>query len=146
MFSENYSRQTALASVQKALDPNLTDGELAFLARSEEAKVRAAVAERPATPLTTLLKLAADESQVVRAGVARNQRPDMPGDLHAQLAEDKSADVVYALIENPAVSDALIGRLARQFHTEYASAARARLSSKCGADWCLGRMGIATAG
>ncbi|MFW7414452.1 hypothetical protein [Demequina sp. SO4-18] len=144
MFSENYSRQTALASVQKALDPDLSDGELAFLARSEEVKVRAAVAERPATPLTTLLKLASDESMVVRAGVARNERPDMPADLHAQLAEDKSAEVVFALIENPAVSDALVGRLARQFHKEYASAARHRLASKGGAAGVLGRLGIPT--
>lgn len=145
MFSENYSRQTALASVEKALDPNLTDAELATLARSEEAKVRAAVAQRPATPLTTLLKLASDESPTVRVGVARNQRADMPEDLHDQLAHDKVADVVYALIENPTVPDAVIGRLARQFHKEYASAARARLASKGGAAKVLGRLGIATA-
>ncbi|MDN4480024.1 hypothetical protein [Demequina muriae] len=145
MFSENYSRQTALASVEKALDPNLTDAELATLARSEEAKVRAAVAQRPATPLTTLLKLASDESPTVRVGVARNQRPNIPEDLHDQLAHDKVADVVYALIENPTVPDAVIGRLARQFHKEYASAARARLASKGGAAKVLGRLGIATA-
>ncbi|WP_062135985.1 hypothetical protein [Demequina aestuarii] len=146
MFSENYSRQTALASVEKALDPNLTDAELATLARSEEAKVRAAVAERPATPLTTLLKLASDESPTVRMGVARNRRAEMPEDLHDQLAHDKVADVVYALIENPTVPDAIIGRLARQFHKEYASAARARLASKGGAAKVLGRLGIASAG
>lgn len=144
MFSENYSRQTALASVEKALDPNLSDAELASLARSDEVKVRAAVAERPATPLTTLLKLAADESPTVRRGVARNERPDMPEDLHDQLAHDKSVDVVFALIENPTVSDAVIGRLARQFHKEYASAARTRLASKGGAAKVLGRLGFAT--
>lgn len=144
MFSENYSRQTALASVEKALDPNLSDAELASLARSEEAKVRAAVAQRPATPMTTLLKLASDESPTVRIGVARNQRPDMPADLHDQLAHDKVADVVYALIENPAVSEAIIGRIARQFHKEYASAARARLASKGGASKVLGRLGFAS--
>lgn len=144
MFSEKYSRQTALASVQKVLDATLTDAELASLSRSDEAKIRAAVAEQPATPLTTLLKLASDESKVVRVGVARNPRPDMPADLHAQLAEDKSADVIYALIDNPVVSDALIGRLARQFHKEYASAARARLASKGGTAGMLGRLGIPT--
>lgn len=143
MFSENYSRQTALASVQKALDPNLTDHELATLARSEEAKVRAAVAERPGMPLTTLLKLAQDPSPVVRAGVARNPRVDIPEDLHRELAGDKSPEVVYALIENPQVSDAVIGKLARQIHKEYAAAARARLSSKGGASKVLGKFGIA---
>ncbi|MFN3866465.1 MAG: hypothetical protein ACK4MD_07095 [Demequina sp.] len=146
MFSENYSRQTALASVEKALDPHLTDAELASLARSDEVKVRAAVAERPATPLTTLLKLASDEAAIVRAGVARNERPDMPADLHDQLAHDKSTSVVFALIDNPAVSDALIGRLARHFHKEYGSAARARLASKGGAARVLGRLGITTTG
>ena len=54
MFSENYTRQTALAGAQAALDPGLTDHELAQLARSDEAKVRAAVAERTATPLTVI--------------------------------------------------------------------------------------------
>lgn len=144
MFSENYSRQTALASVQKALDPALSDSELAQLARSEEAKVRAAVAERPGMPLTTLLKLSQDPSPAVRAGVARNPRVDVPDDLHRELAADRSPEVVFALIENPQVSDAIIGKLARQIHKEYAAAARARLSSKGGAASVLGRLGFAT--
>ncbi|WP_084106006.1 hypothetical protein [Demequina sp. NBRC 110056] len=144
MFSENYSRQTALASVQKALDPNLSDHELAVLARSEEAKVRAAVAERPAMPLTSLLKLAQDVSPVVRAGVARNPRPDIPEDLRRDLAADKSPEVVFALIENPAVPDSIIAKLARQVHKEYAATARARLASKGGSSRILGRLGIAT--
>ena len=144
MFSENYSRQTALASVEKALDPNLSDHELATLARSEEAKVRAAVAERPAMPLTTLLMLARDPSPAVRCGVARNPRADMPIDLHRDLASDKSPDVVFALIENPQVPDSVIAKIARQVHKEYAADARARLASKGGAAKILGRFGIAT--
>ncbi|WP_084039364.1 DUF2336 domain-containing protein [Demequina sp. NBRC 110053] len=144
MFSENYSRQTALASVQRALDHNLTDNELYALARSEEAKVRAAVAERPGMPLTTLLKLAEDVSPVVRAGVARNPRADIPEDLHRQLAGDKSPEVVFALIENPQVPDSVIAKLARQVHKEYAAAARARLASKGGSAKLLGRLGFAT--
>ena len=143
MFSENYSRQTALASVEKALDPNLSDSELASLARSEEAKVRAAVAQRSTMPLTTLLKLARDESPTVRIGVARNERTDMPVELYEQLASDKVADVVFALIENPSVPDAIIAKLGRQFHKEYASAARARLASKGGSAKVLGRLGLA---
>lgn len=144
MFSENYSRQTALASMEKALDPDLSDAALASLARSEEAKVRAAVAERPATPLTTLLKLMTDPASSVRVGVARNQRPDMPLDVHEHLAQDKAVEVIYALIENPTVPDSVIGRLARHFHKEYASAARNRLASKGGAAKVLGRFGIAS--
>ncbi len=132
--------------MEKALDPDLSDAALASLARSEEAKVRAAVAERPATPLTTLLKLMTDDAVSVRVGVARNQRTDMPLDVYEQLSQDKSVDVIYALIGNPNVPDAVIGRLARQFHKEYASAARNRLSSKGGAAKVLGRFGIASSG
>ena len=144
MFSENYSRQTALASVQQALDPHLSDHELATLARSEEAKVRAAVAERPDMPLTTLLKLAQDPSPAVRAGVARNPRVDIPLELHRELASDKSPEVVFALIENPQVPDSVIAKLARQLHKEWAGEARARLASRGGASTVLGRFGIAT--
>ncbi|WP_159449151.1 hypothetical protein [Demequina sp. NBRC 110055] len=142
MFSAQYSRQTALASLQD-LNARLTDHELATLARSDEAMVRAAVAERPGTPLTTLLKLCRDESATVRAGLARNPRPDMLPQIHEDLAADKVVEVVLALISNPAVPDALIARLGRQFHKEYSAAARERLSSKGGAAGLLGRVGLA---
>ncbi len=124
MFSENYSRQTAIASATKVLAADLTDHELATLARSEEAKVRAAVAERPTTPLTSLLLLAQDVSPAVRAGVARNRRPDMPVEMRQDLAKDKSSEVVYAVIENPATPDAVLAKLTRSFHRDYAGAAK----------------------
>ena len=142
MFSSNYSRQTALASLND-LDAQMSDHELAALARSEEAMIRAAVAERPGTPLTTLLKLCRDESATVRAGLARNPRPDMLPQIHEDLAADKVVEVVFALISNPAVPDALIAKLGRQFHKEYSPAARERLASKGGAAGLLGRVGIA---
>ncbi|MFV0285422.1 MAG: hypothetical protein ACK5IM_03405 [Demequina sp.] len=142
MFSENYSRQTALASL-KDLDADLSDRDLVTYAKSEEAMVRAAVAERPSTPLTTLLKLARDESPTVRAGVAKNRRPEMPEQVYQDLAGDKVVEVVLALIANPQVPDALIAKLGRQFHKEYSGAARERLSSKSGAAGLLGRVGIA---
>lgn len=144
MATSKHSGETALESMAKALDPDLTDGELASLARSDEAKIRAAVAARVETPLTTLLKLATDEVAGVRAGVARNQRPEIPEDLFDQLSRDKSMEVIYALIENPAVPDAVIGRLARHYHKEYSAAARARLAAKGGAAKVLGQFGIAT--
>lgn len=144
MAINKHSGETALESMAKALDPNLTDGELATLSRSEEAKIRAAVGARAETPLTTLLKLATDPSATVRAGVARNQRPEIPEDLFDQLSRDKSMEVIYALIENPVVPDSVIGRLARHYHKEYSGAARARLSAKGGASKVLGQFGIAT--
>ena len=142
MAIDKHSGQTALESMAKALDPDLTDGELATLSRSDEAKIRAVVAARAETPLTTLLKLATDAAPSVRAGVARNQRPEVPEDLFDQLSRDKSAEVIYALIENPTVPDGIIGRLARQYHKEYSGAARSRLSSKGGASKVLGQLGI----
>ncbi len=144
MFTENSTRQTALGSLEKALDPNLTDADLAVLSRSEEAKIRAAVAERPETPLTSLLRLSTDSSSTVRVGVARNRRPEMPEDVFDQLSRDKSVDVLFALIENPMVPDTIIGRLARHYHKEYAGAARARLGSKGGSAKVLGMFGIAS--
>jgi len=124
MFSENYARQTALGSANQALAMDLTDGELASLARSEEAKVRAAVAERANTPMTTLLLLAQDVAPAVRAGVARNPRPDLPIELRQDLAKDKSSEVVFAVIDNPATPDSVLAKLTRSFHRDYAAAAK----------------------
>jgi len=145
MFSDSYRPQTAISSAQRALDPSLSDHELAQLAHSEEAKVRAAVAERVDTPLTTLVRLSTDVAPAVRAGVARNQRIDIPLELREDLAQDKSTEVVFALISNPAVPNALIGKLARSRHREIAAAARKRLTEGGGAaSKLLGQFGIAT--
>jgi len=130
MFSENYSRQTAIASATKVLAADLTDHELATLARSEEAKVRAAVAERPNTPLTSLLLLAQDVAPAVRAGVARNSRADLPIELRQDLAKDKSSEVVYALIDNPATPDSILSKFTRSFHRDYAVAAKEALNKR----------------
>ncbi len=145
MFSDGYTRQTALASAEKALDPNLTDHDLAQLAHSEEAMVRAAVAERINTPLTTLVRLATDVAPAVRAGVARNQRVDIPIEIREDLAKDKSSEVVFALIANPVLPSAILGKLARSRQRDYATAARKRLSESGGATAkVLGTFGIAT--
>lgn len=144
MAIDKHSGETALESMAKAMDPDLTDGELATLARSEEAKIRAVVGSRAQTPMTTLLKLANDEVPGVRAGVAKNQRPGIPEDLFDQLSRDKSLEVVMAIIDNPTVPDSIIGRLARHYHKEYSAAARARLSAKGGAAKVLGQFGIST--
>lgn len=144
MYSENYQRQTAIGSAEKALDPNLTDHELAAFARSPEAKVRATVAERPTTPLTALLKLLEDEAPAVRAGLARNPRPDMPEDVHLALAQDKAPEVVHALIKNHSVPDKVIAKLARSRHKDFVVAARKRLAEKGTKAKVLGMVGIAS--
>jgi hypothetical protein len=105
---------------------DLTDGELATLARSDQLKVRAAVGERVGTPLTSLLILATDESPSVRAGVARNPRVDIPVELREALAQDKSTEVLLALVECPAVPEKILSRLAHSWNREVASAAKER--------------------
>lgn len=128
MNTENYAHGTATATAHLAVGPHLTDHELATLARSHESKVRAAVAEREATPLTSLILLAQDTSPAVRCGVARNPRADLPLSIRQDLARDRSPEVLFALIANPAVPRSVIAKIARARHKEYSAAARRRLS------------------
>lgn len=130
MTGENHTWQPTVAIVKQARDPHTTDHELATLARSEEPMVRAAVAERVETPMTTLLKLSSDEASSVRAGVARNEREDLPVELREQLARDWALEVLYALLRNPQVPDSVVAKLARSRHRDIATAARRRTSGK----------------
>jgi hypothetical protein len=111
-----------------ALDPSLSDNDLAQLARSDEAKVRAGAAAHPNTPLTLILKLALDEAPSVRAGVARNPRRDIPEEVFRELANDKAPDVVFALIANDSVPDSVIARVVRGKHKDATGPAKARLA------------------
>lgn len=128
MITEYFAQSSATPIAHGEVGPHLTDHELATLARSYESKVRAAVAEREATPLTSLVLLAQDASPAVRCGVARNPRADMPLSIRQDLARDKSPEVLFALIANPAVPRSIIAKLARARHKEYSAAARRRLS------------------
>ncbi len=110
------------------LDPSLSDHDLAQLARSEEATVRAGAAAHPNTPLTLILQLARDPASAVRAGVARNPRTDMPEDILRDLATDNAAEVVFGLIANLSVPDAVVARAAKSKHKDAGGAAKARLS------------------
>jgi hypothetical protein len=125
MYSEDYVRgTTALGSVQKAMASVTSDADLAALARSPEAKIRAAVGESPLTPLTTLLLLSSDEAPTVRAAVARNPRPDIPVQIRETLAEDKSVEVLFGLIKCPALPEHLLSKLARSSVKEISVAAK----------------------
>jgi len=130
MFSEGYeSGKTALSSVNQVMRDDLTDSELAVLGRSEEAKIRAAVAERPLTPLTTLLRLASDEAPSVRAGVARNPRSDLPIEVREALATDKDITVQLALLRCPTVPEAIVRKMGRSWNREVAAAAKKRIAN-----------------
>lgn len=110
-----------------SLDPSLSDSDLAQLARSDEARVRAGAAAHPNTPLTLLIKLATDPAHSVRAGVARNPRPDMPVEVFRDLVNDPAAEVVFGLITNEAVPDSVIARVIRGKHRDAIAPAKARL-------------------
>lgn len=120
------------------LDPSLSDNDLAQLARSEEATVRAGAAAHPNTPLTIILQLARDVAPAVRAGVARNPRVGIPEELLRELATDNAAEVVFALIANEAVPDSVVARAARSKHKDAGGAAKARLSKSGGKSGFLG--------
>ncbi|WP_296665118.1 hypothetical protein [Demequina sp.] len=132
MFSDDGTLRTGIGGAFGAMTERVGDAQLAWLARSPEGADRAVAAEHPATPLTTLLRLAQDRSPAVRRGVARNRRAGVPPEVHQDLARDKSVDVIYALIANPTVADEVISRLARHRHREYAKAARRRLAAEHG--------------
>jgi hypothetical protein len=130
MYSEDYVRgTTAIGSAQKAMASVTSDADLAALARSPEAKIRAAVGESPLTPLTTLLLLARDEAPVVRAAVGRNPRPDLPVEVREALAQDKSAEVLFGLVKCPAIPQHVLARLAKSNVREVAVAAKSRMEA-----------------
>ncbi|WP_291379965.1 hypothetical protein [Demequina sp.] len=116
------------AALPGPLDPSLSDNDLAQLARSEQATVRAAAAAHPNMPLTLILQLARDDAHVVRAGVARNPRTDIPEDILRELATDNAAEVVFALIANESVPDSVISRVMKGKHRDAYGPAKARLS------------------
>jgi len=123
-----------------ALDPSLSDTDLAQLAKSDEAKVRAGAAAHPNTPLTLILKMAVDEAASVRAGVARNPRRDIPEEVLRELANDKAPDVVFALIANASVPDSVIARVMRGKHKDAIGPAKARLAKSGGRGGLLGAL------
>ncbi len=82
--------------------------------------------------MTIILKMARDEAPAVRAGVARNPRTDIPEDVWRELATDHAAEVVFALIANLSVPDAVVARAAKSKHKDAGGAAKARLSKSGG--------------
>jgi len=77
----------------------LNPRQLAILAYCGSSKIRARIAENPATPLWLLYHLSQDEDPSVRAMLAENV--SVPMQLLESLAQDKSCDVRFTLAENP---------------------------------------------
>lgn len=122
------------------LDPSLSGTDLAQLAASDEARVRAAVAAHPNTPIPVIAKLAKDEAHSVRAGVARNPSKSVPEEVLRELANDNAPDVVFALIANEAVPDSVIARVMRGKHKDAIGPAKARLAKSGSRGGLLGAL------
>ncbi|WP_084125685.1 hypothetical protein [Demequina sp. NBRC 110054] len=142
MFSDGHMQQTALARLRQVIEEGGDETDLARLANSEEALVRAAVAEHPLTSILALLRLAEDEAISVRAAVARNRREDIPEDLHERLASDAHVEVRMALASNPTIPQRVLDRLARSRDKDVAQIARRRVAEQGGAKGMLARMAL----
>ncbi len=107
-------RDSRVPTVQDvAPDEDLT-GEMApervvELAGSQDASVRAAIAQRHDCPLGVLTTLVHDSRAEVRAAVAAH--PRLGGALTAVLEADKDSLVLHALLDNPVLDIGAIGRL-----------------------------------
>jgi hypothetical protein len=127
MSTEEFGKgASALEAIRQATDSVTSDAYFAALARAREARVRAAIAEGPDTPLAVLLILAKDVAPAVRAAVARNPRVDLPLQIRETLAQDKSVEVLLGLIDCPNLPDVVLSKLSRSTVKKVAIAAKER--------------------
>lgn len=114
--------RTALEGTEEHVaSGELTSDEYMVLVQSKDVSARAAAASRSDAPLGALIAFTQDPKPEVRAAVASNPGIGRTTTVVARLAEDKSLDVVKALIDNPAVSHETVEKIA----TDGARAARA---------------------
>lgn len=131
MYSEDHeTATTALGSVRRAMGTVESDADLANLARSPEAKIRATVGEMVETPLTVLLKLAVDEAPAVRAAVGRNPRADLPLAVREALAADKAIEVQFGLLKCPTLPESILAKLTHASNRDVANAAKVRAKAR----------------
>jgi len=127
---EEVGPDSSLESAIDALDPSLSEWELSKLGQSDELITRTIVAGRPNTPVTTLARLAVDQVPAVRASVARNPREDIPIEIRETLARDKSSEVLHALIGCKTIPESILLKLAKSWHRDISSGAKARMKSR----------------
>lgn len=96
----------------RAASGELTGDEYMDIVQSKDVAARVAAAGRPDAPLGALIAFTQDPKQEVRAAVASNPGIGRTTTVIAQLAEDKSIDVVKALVDNPAVPHETVEKIA----------------------------------
>ena len=127
---DEFGPDSSLETAIDALDPTLSEWQLAKLGQSDELITRTIVAGRPNTPVTTLAHLAADGVPAVRASVARNPRIDIPIEIRETLARDKSSEVLHALIGCKTIPESILLQLSRSWRRDISSAAKTRRKSR----------------
>lgn len=90
----------------------LTGDEYMILVRSKDVSARVAAAGRFDAPLGALIAFTQDSKTEVRVAVAANPGIGRTSTVISQLSEDKSIEVVRALIDNPAVPHETVEKIA----------------------------------
>ena len=101
--------------------------ELLQLATSKDAKIRESLASRQDAPLSALIQLAQDGKSRVREALAANPAVGGAASVLGILADDKDADVVLALVANPAVPIGTVRSLLNHGKKNVRQAAEARM-------------------
>lgn len=108
-FSPAREEQTCGARQQLASQFTTSTKTLAKLAKDESQWVRALVAKNPNTPTSSLERLATDEREMVRRNVASN--PKTPPHCLAQLAADSYAGIRCKVATNPSTPTGILVEL-----------------------------------
>ncbi len=96
----------------RAASGELSGDEYMELVQSKDVSARVAAAGRADAPLGALIAFTQDPKPEVRASVASNPGIGRTTTVIATLSEDKSIDVVKALIDNPAVPHEAVEKIA----------------------------------
>lgn len=130
----HFRRNAGRFSVQYLIagDTQLTPLLLNELSKSQDAAVRARVAENVSTPTSILLRLLEDDDADVRLSLSYN--PSLPYMFLKQLATSDSVDVRFGLAENALLSPCILETLANDenpYVAQRAADTLSRLNERC---------------
>ena len=111
----------------RAIDGTLSGDDYVAIIVSKDVAARAAAASREDAPVAALVSFAQDAKSSVREAVAANPALARATSVAAILAEDRSTDVVRALLNNPATPSAVLSMIADRGPRSLRSAAQDRL-------------------
>lgn len=122
-------RQTVTDGTEaRAASGTLTGDEYMDFVRSKDVSARVAAAGRADAPLGALIAFTQDSKSEVRAAVASNPGIGRTTTVITRLADDKSMDVLRALIDNPSVPHEALEKIAADGPKAARSYALARLA------------------